>query len=70
MVVVRNVNVPSCVFGSDFSLCLTRWWGDGGFWVRAAQVFVGRAPRRWCGSRGDETLGAAREAVARNRSEK
>ena len=65
-----NVNVPSCLFGLDSSLCLTRWWGYGGYSVRAAQVFVGRAPRRWCGSRGGETVEAAREAVARSRLKK
>ena len=70
IVTKESSNVPSCVFGSDSSLYLTRWWVDGGYWGMAAQVFVGRAPRRWCGSRGDETLGAAREAIARSRLEK
>ena len=69
MVGVMNVDVPSCVFGLGSSLCLTRWWGDGGYSVGAAQVFVGRAPRRRCGGGGGETLDAARDAVARSRLE-
>ena len=70
MVRVMNVNVPSCVFGLDSSLCLTRWWGYGGYSVVTAQVFVGRTPRRWCGSRGGEAVDAPCEAVARSRLEK